>query len=325
MITNVSIKNFKSIKNLTFNAKRINLFLGKPNTGKSNILESLGIFFLPHKNELKQLVRYDTIINIFYNNQTSLEVVVSFAPFKWRIFPKGGFFQFEETFEESCIYSSILDTSGRITESKKNTSLFRTFIPFKFYRFPSHQISQFFQKEPLFLWPPYGENLLTILLTNQDIYNLINSLLKEFSLEMVLDEAESKIRILSYGEKKILYPYSLLSDTLQRTIFYLVAIKSNKDSIILLEEPEAHSFPYYTKMIAESIAYDSLDNQYFISTHNPYFLLAILEKSKKEDVSVFWTEFVEGETKIRELSEEDKEKILERGMDVFFQFSDFIK
>ncbi len=46
MIKNISIKNFKSIKDLEFKAKRINLFIGKPNTGKSNILESLGIFIL---------------------------------------------------------------------------------------------------------------------------------------------------------------------------------------------------------------------------------------------------------------------------------------
>jgi AAA15 family ATPase/GTPase len=44
MIKNISIKNFKSIKDLEFKAKRINLFIGKPNTGKSNILEALGIF-----------------------------------------------------------------------------------------------------------------------------------------------------------------------------------------------------------------------------------------------------------------------------------------
>jgi Predicted ATPase len=44
MLQNISIKNFKSIKDLEFKAKRINLFIGKPNTGKSNILEALGIF-----------------------------------------------------------------------------------------------------------------------------------------------------------------------------------------------------------------------------------------------------------------------------------------
>ena len=43
MIEKLSVKNFKSIKDLSIDCKRINLFIGEPNTGKSNILESLGL------------------------------------------------------------------------------------------------------------------------------------------------------------------------------------------------------------------------------------------------------------------------------------------
>ena len=43
MIKNLEIENFKSIKHLKLDCKRINLFIGEPNTGKSNILESFGI------------------------------------------------------------------------------------------------------------------------------------------------------------------------------------------------------------------------------------------------------------------------------------------
>ena len=42
MIKNIAITNFKSIKNLSLKAKKINIFIGEPNTGKSNILEALG-------------------------------------------------------------------------------------------------------------------------------------------------------------------------------------------------------------------------------------------------------------------------------------------
>jgi len=51
---------------------------------------------------------------------------------------------------------------------------------------------------------------------------------------------------------------------------------------LIFEEPEAHSFPYYTKYLAERIALDKNNNQYFISTHNPYLLLSILGKAKKK-------------------------------------------
>ncbi len=39
----VEIKNFKSIKDLRLDCKRVNIFIGKPNVGKSNILEALGM------------------------------------------------------------------------------------------------------------------------------------------------------------------------------------------------------------------------------------------------------------------------------------------
>jgi AAA15 family ATPase/GTPase len=42
-MNNLEISNFKLIKHLGLDCKRINLFIGEPNTGKSNILEALGI------------------------------------------------------------------------------------------------------------------------------------------------------------------------------------------------------------------------------------------------------------------------------------------
>ena len=39
----IRIQNFKSIKDLELKCKSINLFIGKPNAGKSNILEALGL------------------------------------------------------------------------------------------------------------------------------------------------------------------------------------------------------------------------------------------------------------------------------------------
>ena len=43
MIETLEITNFKSVKRLTLPCKRFNIFIGEPNTGKSNILEALGL------------------------------------------------------------------------------------------------------------------------------------------------------------------------------------------------------------------------------------------------------------------------------------------
>src|SRR5205814_1195036 len=68
MISNLVIQNFKSIKNLQLHCKRINLFIGEPNVGKSNILEALSLFALSLKGDFLDLVRYNDLSNLFFEN-----------------------------------------------------------------------------------------------------------------------------------------------------------------------------------------------------------------------------------------------------------------
>jgi len=103
----------------------------------------------------------------------------------------------------------------------------------------------------------------------------------------------------------------MMSDTLLRIIFYMLAIKSNKDATLVFEEPEAHAFPYYTKQLGEVIAKDT-SNQYFIATHNPYLLNAIVEQGKVEDVNIVAVYYSDFQTKVKELSTSDIESLLEQ-------------
>lgn len=109
-----------------------------------------------------------------------------------------------------------------------------------------------------------------------------------------------------------------------RIIFYLAAISTNKNSILVFEEPEAHAFPYYTKYLAERIAFDK-DNQYFISTHNPYFLFPILEKIPKEEISIFITYWKDDHTVVKQMSEDDIKEVFEEGIDIFFNLERFLE
>lgn len=52
MIETITIANYKSIKEMSFKPKRINLFIGENGAGKSNILESLAIFSAATSNML---------------------------------------------------------------------------------------------------------------------------------------------------------------------------------------------------------------------------------------------------------------------------------
>lgn len=53
--------------------------------------------------------------------------------------------------------------------------------------------------------------------------------------------------------------------------------------------------------MAEMIGLDT-DNQYFISTHNPYFLGPIIEKTPKEDITVTIVYYKNYQTMIKRLS-----------------------
>ena len=78
----VRITNFKSLKDVTLSdCKRINLLIGKPNVGKSNILEAIGLFSLPYfqynkSKKLTQFVRLENIAELFFDGNIGEEISI---------------------------------------------------------------------------------------------------------------------------------------------------------------------------------------------------------------------------------------------------------
>jgi len=317
MIKRLEITNFKSIRHLILECRRVNLLIGEPNTGKSNILEALGIFSSPY-GRLENFVRFKSLSDLFHDenlnenieitaDNRNLEIKFEDLKFKGECYEgERSLFSFEYSYEGGISFS----------HSEKDS-------PFKFYRFAV--LREFPRREAGLLLPPSGENLLSVLMSSKDLRKMVADIFKRYKLRVVLKPQENRIEVQKEVDDIIIsYPYFLVSDTLQRVIFHLVAVEINSDSIISFEEPEAHAFPYYTKFLAERIAMDS-DNQYFITTHNPYFLLSVLEKAPRDEIAIFVT-YLEGyETKVKPLSDEDKREILESEMDAFFNIDRFIE
>ncbi len=316
MIEKLEIKNFKSIKDLKLKCKRINVFIGEPNTGKSNILESLGFLsFLSYNGNLKDYVRLRNMANLFYDMDLSNEVSVALNDkiiilryeydSNFRVYLNGG-----------PVATINMQASSWEFKSRQQ-------LPFKFYRFKT--LSKFGREEPSFLYPPNGDNLATILLTNKKMRIWVNDLLRKFNLKMIVKLIEKEIEVQKELDGIIIsLPYHLLSDTLQRIIFYFAAIETNRDSILIFEEPEANAFPFYTKYLAERIAKDD-SNQYFISTHNPYMLLSILSKTPIDDIQIFITYFEDNQTKVKTLSNNEKSEVLDLDASVFFDIDRFLE
>lgn len=320
MIKKLRVENFKSIKKLDIECGRINVFVGEPNSGKSNILESLAfISFLESRGggTFKDFVRLESMLDLFYDRTLDEEVTLNADEINIRVKFENGMF--------ICYYKEKV--IGNFTDAghcNRDGQVVPEFQPFKYYKFKI--MEKFSSKLSNFLIPLYGENLPAILLTRKDLKQLSNKIFEKFGFRLMINPTENKIDIVKEQEENIFiaYPYHLTSDTLQRIIFYLAAIKSNSNSTLIFEEPEAKTFPYYTKYLAETIALDG-KNQYFISTHNPYMLLSVLEKAKKGELNVFLTYFEDYQTKVKKLSDKEITDVMDEGIDLFLNLERFIE
>ena len=97
----------------------------------------------------------------------------------------------------------------------------------------------------------------------------------------------------------------------------MAILETNKDSTLLLDEPEANTFPFYTKYLAEQIALQNT-NQFFITTHNPYLLSSIVEKTPVNDLAVFVTRMEKYETKLQQVPQKKIPELIELNSDAFF-------
>lgn len=318
----LEIKNFKSIKHLKLQCRRVNLFIGEPNTGKSNILEAIGLLSHLGHGRINDFVRFEVMNDLFYDRVLDDPIRVGFNEKALEIAFKDGQFngtlitQLDETKKTSSHVFRYGYDGGREKPLK-------AFQEFKYYQFRKRLI--FSRQMSEFLNPPHADNLLAVILGRKELRTVFKNLFGKFGYRPVFKPQEGKIEILKELEDILIgIPYSLTSETLQRIVFFLAAIYSNKESILTFEEPEAHAFPYYTKYLAERIALDKNNNQYFIATHNPYLLMSILEKSLEEEVTIFVTSMEKYQTKAKALTVKQKEEILGMGMDIFFNIEKFL-
>ena len=173
--------------------------------------------------------------------------------------------------------------------------------------------------------PPFGTNLLNIIEKYHSLKKEITKLFEEYNLKLVMDLASQELKIMKppKGTEIFLIPYSSIADTLQRVIFYKTAIASNRNSVLIFEEPEAHAFPPYISHITHEII-DSKSNQFIISTHSPYGLNDFLENARDE-LSIFMVDYKNGETVANKLTRVNLDDIYGYGIDLFTNYETFLK
>jgi AAA15 family ATPase/GTPase len=327
----VEISNFKSIKYMELcDCKRINLFVGYPNTGKSNILEALSLFSVPYLSEgdnLNRLVRAENKFELFFDARTDTCFVTdgySTAEFK----TNSSFVLRHEYIgiEKQFFFSRGLNLSKR-TNSNVDDGEDYWHGDVKKYTFNANQ--NWIANSELSLLPPYGENLIDVLTNNMNVAEVkfwIKKELKKFGLEYVIDKASNspKVQRRLNDSEVLQFPWSSIADTLQRIIFYKTAIASNTDSVLLFEEPEAHAFPPYIRIIANDIA-GSKSNQFFIATHSPVIVNEFIEDAEIcKELAIYIVDFKNGETAVKRLANSDLDEIFSNGTDLFFDLERYL-
>ncbi len=315
MIKNLNIRNFKSLKTLDLDCGKVNIFIGKPNTGKSNILECLSFFSSFPLSGL----RIGSMQNLFYDNQINekirlklneTELTISETNGKYSVNVKptgGGQYQNQILATNSTIFLNNFDQIIRL------------------YKFGI--ISKSHNDNSNVLTPPYGDNLYRIIETNDKAYEFADDILKTYGFDLVLRDTTKEIEFVKRsGRKLISFPYSLLADTIRRMIFLNIAIMTNKKATLVFEEPESYAFPFYTKDLAETIATDEYENQYFITTHNPYFLKTIVDKTSHDNLRVFYTYYEDYQTRVKLINKESLVGFfLDPNVDVFLNIDKLLE
>lgn len=322
----ITIENFKSIQHIELeDCRRINLFIGKPNVGKSNLLEAISLFSLPYlrytkKKTIRQFIRVENDAELFFDGDIENRISVQSSQ---------GNVSLDETSNGLYAELSLMDAGlspvgilfNELTTKRNIEEI--SFNPFKSYYFPNS-----FEKEknPLTcLLPPYGSNLMSIVSQLPQLKEELNDIFNAYGLQYAFDTNSQEIKVIK--QKKpgeiFLIPFHSVADTLQRMIFYKAAIESNHNSILTFEEPEAHSYPPYISRITQSVI-ASETNQFFITTHSPYVLNDFLEWNSNE-VAINIVDLKEGKTVVKRLSDKELQDVYEYGADLFFNTETFLQ
>ena len=327
-ISDIQISNFKSIRSCEVtNCNRINLFIGRPNVGKSNIIEALSLFSTPYLQEnlflgrkLSSLIRLENEVELFYNGNTEKGAFVktNITSCKVSYNPKEGLI-IDMNLIDGSFYFVMVDDKLSL---KRSAFIADKLVPIKRYNF--NQKTNYFKRHAKYLIPPFGFNLLTIIQQYPQLKEEVFDLFREFGAEIAFDKSSQTLKIIQRTKEGeiFLIPYNSIADTLQRIIFYKAAIASNDNSILLFEEPEAHSFPPYMTHLTQEIIHKK-DNQFFIATHSPFILNDLLENGR-EELSVFIVYYEDNETKIRQLSLQELHDVAQFGVDLFTNSESFI-
>jgi hypothetical protein len=332
VIQHLAIERFKSILSLSLPCRKVNVFVGAPDTGKTNILEALYLLSrlgwgLPLDASLR-LSGDVGLEALFYRQFLDRPIQVSLTLDR----PPPGLPSTDLRF------SARLSGAERILEVEL-LGVATARIGFggswplglldwlRYYIYSSPQGWQYRTDRlhgSALVAVPHGDNLLYIARHHQRVFDFLKELVAELGWKLKFDQTHKTFRLSEVRPDEIVdYNLDLLSDSLKRLFFYGAILLTSENATLVFDEPDVFAFPPYPKTLGEMIAADE-SNQFFLTTHNPYFLAALAEKTPAAQLALFICHRREdGSTGARPLDEAEVARVIELGSSVFFNLDEF--
>ncbi len=325
-ISKLTIENFKSVEKLSIAPTRVNVFIGAPNAGKTNILEALSLVSIGFPSHYKDSVRFEETADLFTDLEVSkkikvetdlLSATINLAKLPSSLFELS-FFQNATDNAPFSVYN--MNYNGELSNVNHNKTIAIPTTRILRYIFKPAKGSSPSSFQP-FLNPPFGENIPNLLKTNTALRKSVADVFKDFGLKQFLAKNENTIMIVrEEDDTLILFKYPIISNTVQRVVFMLSAIQSNTDCVLLFDEPEANIYPFYSQTIANHIA-NNKKNQFFMTSHSAYLISKLIDETPPEELSIFYTEMKDFRTVARKLSASEVERFASMGEDAMLNLT----
>lgn len=312
LLTNFRVRNFKTFRDLELkNLKKVNIFVGKPNTGKTSILEALSLFLAKNPQMLislldeRSMVGDDTCFeSLFFDYKSDNVIVLESDSETLRVSPN---FQnqslviSERATSIGTLNSFYLANNLKFSYDSKNEKPFSSSISFNRVEMNKTAYSVSISKnesKKLMLslnriefiaglknreyFNKFVDNLSAVLADNKKTKELQQKV-KKFALEIKDLKFVGRNKIL-VQQKHLQHAidFRLLGQGFQSYIFILIAILSNK-KYIMIDEIENGLHFESIDLLLESILQSPKDTQFFITTHNKEILQRLALKLEKQD------------------------------------------
>jgi len=345
----LEIENFKSIQKLKLDLSDLTILIGPPASGKSNILDALAL--------MGYINRFRVLDREYKNNATNLEPLYSIVRFRepYQLFKN---YDLAETIRLKMLGDINLDYEISYIAGMPKITINSKPLPWDLRTLrsdPMSELQNFVKTLPIFEsrlygfdryglisdgyflnrikdYPSYilseiGWNAPYIIRRHIKVINNINDILREHigekielkvrkTGEILIFDNDHEMELVGISETILRVLYTLLA--LESSQFYAKYYNFEKKLIVLLEEPEAHVFPYFLNIIADSINQALVSTYVIISTHNPILISRLWDYVKSVKTYYVYRNSI-GFTSVRELDIEKMAEDLKTTEDILIE------